>query len=130
MCIDGPEIVKPSSNLFATVEGDDIILICGSNLVGNPPPVVIWISNADAEIGKSGDRFQINSGPDIVSLTIFNATQNDSGTWRCFLTLSAPNGTLLQELERNLTLIVLGESIFVQFSKISSFYLQLFRVSQ
>ena len=116
MCIDGPEIVEYSSDLFATLEEDDITLTCGSNLVGNPPPVVTWLSNTNAEIGLSDDRLQINSGPDIVSLTIFNATQNDSGTWRCVLTSSAPNGTLIQQLERNLTLIVLSEStlIFMQ----------------
>ena len=112
--VDGPEVVEPSSNLFATLEEDNITLICGSNLVGNPPPVVTWLSNTNDEIGLSDNRFQINSGPDIVSLTIFNATQNDSGTWRCVLALSAPNGTLIQQLERNLTLIVLGKSLFMQ----------------
>ena len=106
---DGPELTEPLSNAFATPQGNNVTLLCGTNLVGNPIPVVQWFSNTGNEISPSNDNFSINNGPNFVSLTIFNATQNDNGTWNCVLTLNASNGTTLQQVERDLSLTILGE---------------------
>ena len=100
-----------NSSTFATLQQENITLVCGNTLIGNPRPVVQWFSNTNNEINETNDRFSIDNGPEIVALTIFNASQSDGGVWYCVLTLNAPNGTIIQQLQRNLTLTILSKSI-------------------
>ena len=108
---DGPELMEPLSNTFTTLQQSSITLICGVSVVGNPFPVVQWFSNTGDEISPSDGNFSINNGPDVVSLTIVDPSQADNGTWNCVFTLFAPNGTALKQLERTVSLVVVGECI-------------------
>lgn len=110
---DGPELNDPVTDVFATVEEGNVTLVCGTDLASNPSSDIQWFSNTDNEISPSDKRFGLNNGPEVVSLTIFNATQSDNGTWNCVITLNSPNGTVIGQLERNLTLNILGKFIFI-----------------
>ena len=106
---DGPELIEPNSDTFATLQQDNVTLVCGTTLKGNPSPVGQWFSNTNNEISQNNERFSINNGPDTVALTIFDVTQSDGGIWYCLLTLNTPNGTVIQQLQRNLTLTILSK---------------------
>ena len=110
---DGPELDEPVTDIFATVQEESVTVVCGTNLASSPPPIVQWFSDTDSEISPSDERFSMSNGPDVVSLTIFNTTRNDNGTWNCVLTLNSPNGTVIGRLERNVTVFILGEFNFM-----------------
>ena len=109
VALDGPELTEPTSTSSTAVQGDDITLMCGTELKGNPVPFVRWISNTGDEIKEIDARFSISNGSEVVSLTILNTTLRDAGIWTCMLHLALPNGTIIQQLQRNLTLTILGE---------------------
>ena len=111
-CAVGPELTSNSST-FATLQHDSVTLVCGSTLIGNPPPVIQWFSNTNNEINQTDDQFVVNNGPEIVALTILNASQSDDGIWHCVLTSNTPNGTIIQQLQRNLTLTILSKPILL-----------------
>ena len=111
--LDGPELGKPVSNFFTAVQGDRVTLICGTNLQGNPEPQVEWFSNMGANIALSNESFSISNGPDIVSLTLFQASVIHTGTWSCVVMLSAPNGTIIRQIQRNFSVTILGKNAHV-----------------
>ena len=108
---DGPELDEPTSRSFATLLEDNVTLICGTNLVGNPEPIVHWLSNTGNEVSPNDKSFSISNGSQVVSLTIFNANLSSAGNWSCILSLNAPNGSTIQQQQRNLILTIVGEYI-------------------
>ena len=108
---DGPELTEPTSMSSTALQGDNISLTCGNELKGNPAPSIRWISNTGDEIDETNTRFSIRNRSEVVCLTIFNATLRDAGIWSCMLHSTLPNGTIIQQLQRNLTLTILGEFI-------------------
>ena len=97
------------SESVAALEENNITIVCGTNLEGNPAPIVQWFSNIGDKVSADNPAFTLNDGPDIVSLTITETNSSHSGIWICVLTTKSPNGTTIQRLQRNLTVTILGE---------------------
>lgn len=111
--LDGPELREPESETFAVLQNTDVTLICGTNLDGNPKPSIRWFSNIGTEIDQDNSNFSINSGPELVSLTIFNTTLSNTGTWNCVISALVPNETENQQINRRLALSILGEKMII-----------------
>ena len=94
-------------SIAASVSGDNVTLICGTNLTGNPEPTIQWIDNNNTEVNRSDGRFVFGDGPEIVSLMIYNVTVEDEGVWRC----SVQVGNITDaDIEHNITLTVVGKT--------------------
>ena len=94
-------------SIAASVSGDNVTLICGTNLTGNPEPTIQWIDNNNTEVNRSDSRFVFGDGPEIVSLTIYNVTVEDEGVWRCSVQVENITDA---DIEHNITLTVVGKT--------------------
>ena len=94
-------------SIAASVSGDNVTLICGTNLTGNPEPTIQWIDNNNTEVNRSDSRFVFVDGPEIVSLTIYNVTVEDEGVWRCSVQVENITDA---DIEHNITLTVVGKT--------------------
>ena len=106
---DGPELLEPLLNSFTTLNGNNATLICGTNLAGNPEPMIQWFSNTGERITEDSSNIILSNSTEVVSLTIINATLSNAGIWSCTLSSVTTNGTIIQQLHRNITLTVIGK---------------------
>ena len=108
-CIDGPEIV-PALIEHTCLENSHVSLVCGYNLVSNPPAIISW-SDPQGKLVENNALYTIDNGPREVRLSIFNATKENNGIWKCSLTTKFSNATD-STLELNIPLMVIGELFF------------------
>ena len=94
-------------SIAASVSGDNVTLVCGTNVTGNPQPTIQWIDNNNAEVNRSDSRFTFVDGPEVVSLTIYNVTVEDEGVWRCIVRVENISDS---DIEHNITLTVVGKT--------------------
>ena len=78
---DGPELTK-ADEVYSAREGDSVTLICGSDLKSNPSATISW-TKPKGETVSSSERFTMNNGSEVVSLSITNVGKDDNGTWTC-----------------------------------------------
>ena len=62
-----------------------MLLLCGENLLSNPPATVMWLDNGGRTVEPSNSRISISDGPASVSLSLRNLTEEDSGNWTCMI---------------------------------------------
>lgn len=65
-----------------------VSLVCGYNLIGNPSPEVSWTDPQNKQVANSS-RYVMDNGPGIVQLNITEASESDSGTWRCTVNVNS-----------------------------------------
>lgn len=94
-------------SIAASVSGDNVTLVCGTNVTGNPQPTIQWIDNNNTEVEISDSRFMFVDGPEVVSLTIYNVTVEDEGVWRCIVRVENISDS---DIEHNITLTVVGKT--------------------
>ena len=94
-------------SIAAAVSGDNVTLICGTNVTGNPEPTIEWIDNNNTEVNRSDGRFVFVDGPEIVSLIVYNVTEEDEGVWRCIVQVENITDA---DIEHNVTLTVVGKT--------------------
>lgn len=94
-------------SIAAAVSGDNVTLICGTNVTGNPEPTIQWIDNNNTAVNRSDGRFVFVDGPEIVSLMVYNVTEEDEGVWRCIVQVENITDA---DIEHNITLTVVGKT--------------------
>ena len=103
--IDGPEFVEGPS-LAAVIEANSVVLVCATEVDGNPFPSVEWTDPNGNLVSQTDPRFMLSdSVSSVASLTILNATVNDSGEWLCRVFTLQFSGA-----SRNITLRVIGKN--------------------
>ena len=65
---------------------DRLSLVCGSGLDSNPSATVTWTA-PDHTVITDNARYDLENGPEIVRLNFTRTIMDDSGTWRCFVTV-------------------------------------------
>ena len=101
-CIDGPEML-PGPKDHYVLSGDPISLICGYDLVSNPPAIVSWTNPLGATV-TSGGKYSMDSGPQVVRLNISNISEDLAGKWMCHVKVAdsrvhkvSESGRLIQD---------------------------------
>ncbi len=107
----------------SAVVGEPASVVCGTALVSNPQPTILWLDTAGDPI-PNGGRYTFVNGSSEVRLDISFTRPEDIGEWTCLVVvrdnnvLTESNGELVpmddQEIGRmtnRVTLIVVGKCI-------------------
>ena len=87
---DGPSLTVGPTQYYVLL-GNNISLVCGTDLDSNPPATVTWTSPDDSRIIMDNARYDVENGPDIVRLNISHTSLADAGMWTCDIRVLSEN---------------------------------------
>ena len=88
----GPEIT-PGPNLVGVAVPDLHELVCGTDLVSNPPSIITW-TDPMGNMVVNGGRYTIISDSNSVRLELASTIPEDDGTWTCTICVNGVNVTM------------------------------------
>ena len=121
--IDGPRFAEPGPLQRYALLNESLSLVCGTGLESNPTAMVIWTA-PDGTTVMDNARYDLENGPDIVTLNFTHTILGDTGTWRCEIRVVSgqdviSNGSLVSQdpniigtpIVRNIQLTIIGKCI-------------------
>ena len=91
---------------MAGVQGSNTILLCGTDLVSNPPATVRWFDNNGDIVTSDGIKFQLNQDSSSVSLLVRDLVRGDTGTWMCEIRVEK-----VEAIRHSIAVTVVGKEI-------------------
>ena len=117
---DPPSFVTEDPTHHYVLLGDSVSLICGTGLDSNPQATITWTAPDGITIMESS-RYHLENGPEVIQLNITSTVLNDSGVWRCDVTVRSAvhklnggrlipqNDILIGSVNVTIQLIIIGE---------------------
>ena len=97
---------------YTCLENCPVSLVCGYNLVSHPPAIISWSDPQGITVERSS-FYTLENEPREVRLNISNATKENNGTWKCSVTVRYYSNALINTIEFNVSLTVIGELLLI-----------------
>ena len=134
MSPDGPTFLSDGPTQMPTQRyvllGNRLSLVCGRGLESNPEASITWMA-PDGTTIMDNDRYDLESGRDIVRLNFTRTILGDTGIWTCDVTVRSQrhivsNGRLVlgetavigSPIRHEFMVTVIGELIYKAFAMV------------